>query len=135
MNILFICKFNRFRSKVAEALARHYIRRKDVEIRSAGILVDFIRPFMAKEVVEIIRNKGIENIDERSMLLNEQAIQWADKIIVVASDCPLGKLPPERIEIWPVEDASEQDMPSVLMRISEIEKHVNALAERLNRKK
>jgi len=135
MRILFICKFNRFRSKVAEALARHYIRRKDVEVKSAGLMIDFMRPFMAQPVVEMLNHRDILIPNQKSELINDQMIKWADKIIVVSGDCPIGNLPAGKVEIWPIGDASDHDQASILIRINEIENYVQQMADRLNNKR
>ena len=106
-----------------------------MEIKSAGLMIDFMRPFMAKEVVEILNQRDILIPNQKSELINDQLIKWTDKIIVTADDCPLGKLSMEKVEIWPIRDASEHDMASILISMNEIEKYVQQFSNRLNVKK
>ena len=135
MNILFICKFNRFRSKIAEALFKHYVKRKDIEVKSAGLMIDIMRPFVAQSVMEIMNHRNLLIPDPKSQQIDDYIIKWADKIIIVADNCPLQGLPAHKVEIWPIGDASEHDHASILMRINEIEKYVQTFANRLNVKK
>ena len=106
-----------------------------MEIKSAGLMIDFMRPFMAKEVVEVLNQRDILVPNQKSELINNQLIKWADKIIIVAGNCPIDKMPMEKIEIWDVRDAFENDRASILMTINEIEEYAQTFAERLNRKK
>ncbi|MEK6927174.1 MAG: hypothetical protein AABX11_01970 [Nanoarchaeota archaeon] len=133
-NILFVCKFNRLRSKLAESLMRNYIKNKEVDIKSAGLMLDPIRPFVSKEVIDVLKQRGLKVADEKSILINKQMIEWANKIIVVSDNLSLSMFPPEKVEIWGVKDANEGDTYGLFLILSEIEKYVQQLTNRLNRK-
>lgn len=122
------------RSKIAESLARAYIKNKEVDIRSAGLMMDPIRPFVGKEVVEVLKQRGLE-VDEKSNLITKQSVEWANKIIVVSDNLALNSFPPEKVEIWGVPDAREDDKFSILTSMNEIEKQVQQLAGRINIRK
>ncbi len=73
MNVLFVCKHNRFRSKVAEAFAKKYIR--GINVKSAGVQLDILRPFVAESVHQVLEDKKIKIEDERSRQITEQDIE------------------------------------------------------------
>lgn len=85
-NILFICKHNRFRSKVAEAYFKKINNNKSYVASSAGI-IKHSAPFdknqfkMAKSMGIIMRGS--------SRSLNEKLLKKQDIIINVANDVPM----------------------------------------------
>jgi len=48
MKILFVCKHNRFRSKVAEAFFNKLKKNKKIKAESAGLVLDKLRPYIEK---------------------------------------------------------------------------------------
>ena len=132
MKILFVCKYNRFRSKIAEALFLHYNKRRDIEVKSGGIIIDPIRPFVSKAVIDLLRDRGIRVLDNKSKLISAEVIVWANKIILVADDVPLDYFPPEKIYAWPIPDVHENDKISILLTMNKIEEYVRQFVKRLN---
>ena len=133
MKILFICKHNRFRSKVAEVIFKKLDTRN--EVKSAGIMIDFTRPWIAENVKKIMNEKGYEIKDEQSREINEQDLEWADMIVIVANnidkDIFKGKTNAE-IEKWEITDADEKDEEKIRKIIGEIEGKVSNLLDSLN---
>jgi len=85
MNILFVCKYNRFRSKVAEAYFNKINKNKSVKTDSAGI---FGRWFPLDPIqIKVAKKYGI-NIKGKPQSLSYQKVQWADLIVIVADDVP-----------------------------------------------
>ncbi|MEK6850023.1 MAG: hypothetical protein AABX85_00425 [Nanoarchaeota archaeon] len=131
MKILFICKYNRFRSKCAEALFIKYNKNKNHEVKSAGILIDAVRPFMAQGVVDELKERGAEVVDRKSQEVNETLIKWADRIIIVADNVDIDGFLKGKVEVWPVRDASEHELNEIKSSIFDIEERVFTLAERI----
>ena len=58
MKILFVCKANRFRSKVVEAICQK-LGGWNVKVRRAGVRLDIIRLYVAKGVMYVLGRKII----------------------------------------------------------------------------
>lgn len=127
MKTLFVCKHNRFRSKVAEAIAKKIDKKN--EYKSAGIQLDFSRPYIAENVKEALRQRGIFETDEQARELNILDLEWADKIIVVADNINKEIFPREKTEIWIIKDADEEDKDKIEIIVDEIGKKVRALLD------
>lgn len=121
MNLLFICKANRFRSRVAEAIFNHYNKNKKIEVKSAGVKLDPIRPYVAKIVIDILNKKGIKMNDEKSKSVDENLIKLVDKIVIVADNVDPSLFPNEKIIVWKIEDADESEVEKVKIIIDKIE--------------
>ncbi len=127
MRILFVCKANRFRSKVAEAIFNSYLERKKVsgfEVKSAGERIDILRPYVAKVVMNILKERGVGVRDEGSRKIDDNLIEWADKIVVAANNVNLDIFPNEKMEVWNIEDADESEVDRVRMIIDKIDDKV-----------
>ena len=132
MKILFICKYNRFRSKVAEALFNKYNKNKVHEAKSAGVIVDIIRPFVSQIIVVELSKMRAEVAEEKSQQVNDSLIEWADKIIIVADNVPVELFPREKSEVWPVKDASELDVESTRRSMKDIDKRMKEFVKKIN---
>ena len=121
MNLLFICKANRFRSRVAEAIFNHHNKNKKVEVKSAGVNLDTIRLYVAKIIIDLLNKKGIKMNDEKSRPVDENLIKWADKIVIVADNVDPNLFPKEKREVWKIEDADESEVEKVKIIINKIE--------------
>src|SRR3989344_7388023 len=130
MKILFVCKYNRFRSKVAESLLLKYCADEDIDINvdSCGILIDEDRPYVAEITKILLAQKKAHVHDERSKRVTPYLISWADKIIIVADNVLLeGVFPKHKTEVWSVHDASEHDTLMVSKIIADIDIKVKDL--------
>lgn len=77
-------------------------------------------------------DKKVQVKDESAREINDELIDWADKIIVVADNVPLETFPREKTEVWKISDCSEYDIDCVSKAVKEIEVKVKELAKRLN---
>ncbi len=116
--------YNRFRSKVAEAMFLHYCKNKKIEVKSAGMRTDFLHLHMAKQVIDILNAKGIKALDNGSRLVDEGLINWADKIVVVADNVSPEIFPAKKVLQWSVPDASEHDRTATLASMKMIEEEI-----------
>ncbi|MBI2629643.1 hypothetical protein HYW76_00930 [Candidatus Pacearchaeota archaeon] len=126
MKILFVCKHNRFRSKVAEAIFDK-LNNKDIEVKSAGIKMDELRKYVAENVHKIMKEKGYKIKDEVSRVADKNVIDWADKIVIVANDVGVETFPRDKTEVWVTEDADEKDYDTIKKIIEKIEERVKKL--------
>jgi len=133
MNILFICRHNRFRSKVAEAIAKNLTKNiKHINIKSAGIKLDTLRLFIANNVLLSLKEKNYPYKNEKPRKINEQDIIWADKIIIVADNVSKETFPKEKTEVWEISDTDEKNKKEIKEIMNQIEDKVKELLIRLN---
>ena len=138
MNILFICKHNRFRSKVAEALFRYHYKGDSVKAKSAGLTIDVMRPYVSRNVQSALKEKGVSIRDDGALKIDSFMLKWADRAIIVADNISpdmfrdkemLGNKP---VDFWGISDCSETDISGICKRVDEIEKKVLELIKTLN---
>jgi len=81
--VLFICKYNRFRSKIAEAQLKKI--RKGVSVRSRGIIEG--RMNRNKHEIGIPKKFGL-NIKQKPNGVKYGDLEWADYVIITANNVP-----------------------------------------------
>ncbi|MBI3334533.1 hypothetical protein HYZ97_03535 [Candidatus Pacearchaeota archaeon] len=84
-NILFICKYNRFRSRIAEAEFNKINKNKSNTAKSAGIIQGSY-PLDARQV-KLARELNI-SLKGKPHGLSTKLLQWQDIAIIVANDVP-----------------------------------------------
>jgi protein-tyrosine-phosphatase len=87
MNILFICRHNKFRSKIAEAYFNKINQNENLKAESAGIFQGSY-PFSETEMA-IGENLGI-NIVGKPRAISTDLLRWQDVIIAITDDLPEG---------------------------------------------
>lgn len=107
MKVIFVCKHNRFRSKVAEAYFRKNNKNKNVKFISGGI---FRGEPVARVIKKIGKKLGI-NITGEPRGLNERDLVTADMIIITANDVPVSLFKPRfhNVVHWNIQDCSQHD--------------------------
>ncbi|MFH1503154.1 MAG: hypothetical protein ABIE36_00660 [Candidatus Diapherotrites archaeon] len=135
INILFVCRYNRFRSRIAEAYFKKINKNKNIKAKSAGL---FRGIPLSPETVKKAKEFGI-NIGGRVKGLSSTLIRWQNVTVIVADDVPpqvfdknkkLGK----KVIVWKIKDANYKNKESVEKAIREIIKKVNNLNKELRRK-
>jgi len=129
--ILFICKFNRFRSRVAERYLKKINPR--AHVKSAGLIrgrpLDKIQISLAKEAgVDISGNpKG----------LTSKLLIWQNVIVIVADDVPKEIFNNEKCGketiVWNIPDAKSDEKQKVRKIIKSIKNRVDKLNKELAR--
>src|SRR3989338_7267026 len=84
MNILFICKHNRFRSKVAESVFNKLNKNNKIKSKSAGLIIG--SP-VAKIVINISHDRGYK-ISGKPQGLSTDLLKWAKIYVIVADNVP-----------------------------------------------
>lgn len=129
MNVLFVCVANSGRSVMAERLFRQIAGERH-QARSAGS-----EPGSAPhpQVVEALRELGIDASDHVPRKLDQEALQWADVAVSTCSEevCPV--TPGVRRISWVFEDPKNLPLERVRAIRDEIKHSVELLVEDLDR--
>jgi len=128
MNILFVCKHNRFRSKVSEAFFKKFNKNKKYKIKTAGIIVG--NP-ISKELKKIVRNYGIK-LKSKPRPITSKLLKWQDKIIIVADNVPKSFFKNKKVEVWKIRDAGIKEKRKIKKSILQIENKVKRLVRGFN---
>ena len=83
MNILFLCKWNRFRSKIAEAYFNKISKKS--KAKSAGIIKGQLP--LDKYQVEEAKKLGIE-LKGKTKAMDTKLLKWQDLIIIIEKSIP-----------------------------------------------
>ena len=126
-NVLFVCIQNAGRSQMAQALFERVAGGRD-EGRSAGS-----RPaaHVHPEVVEAMRELGIDVSANRPHKLDGADMEWADVVVTMGcgDECPF--IPGKRYIDWELTDPAGQPMEVVRAVRDEISVRVGELAAEL----
>jgi len=85
MKILFVCKYNRFRSRIAEAYFKKINKNKNIKAESAGLIAGFSP--LNKYQIKAARDYGIY-LSGKPRAMSMDLLKNQNKIIVVADDVP-----------------------------------------------
>ena len=136
-NILFVCKYNRFRSQVAEQFFKKYNKSKNIKVRSAGIFKGNYPLYPPQ--VESAKKFGI-NINKKPETITMPLLTNSDLIVIVADDVPKeiflyeGKYLQEVI-VWKIPDNFDGNEKKLKDIIKNIELKVEKLIRDLNNQK
>jgi arsenate reductase (thioredoxin) len=126
--VLFVCLHNAGRSQMSEAFFAEAA--PDHEARSAGTApADAVHP----EVVEVMREAGIDLAGRRPQKLTREMAEWADVVVTMGcgDECPY--IPGRRYLDWDLPDPSGQPLDAVRDTRDEIRRKVESLAHELGR--
>ena len=126
--VLFVCLHNAGRSQMSEALFRRAAGSRH-EARSAGTTpAERVHP----EVVEAMRELGIDLSERVPQRLTTELAEWADTIVTMGcgDECPY--IPGKRYLDWDLEDPSGQPIEAVRRTRDDIASRVDALARELD---
>jgi arsenate reductase (thioredoxin) len=119
--VLFVCVQNAGRSQIAQAL----YERRGGDARSAGSApAERVHP----EVVEVLREVGLEVGDRRPRGLSREDVEWAELVVTMGCGdaCPV--LPGKRYVDWNLPDPSGRPLDDVRALRDEIDHRLDELA-------
>ena len=125
MNVLFVCVQNAGRSQIAEAL----YERAGGRGRSAGTApAERVHP----EVVEAMRELGVDLADRKPHRLDDSDVEWADVVVTMGCGdaCPV--LPGKRYLDWNLEDPAgkpPEEVRAIRDEISRLVKELSSAGE------
>jgi arsenate reductase len=127
--VLFVCVHNAGRSQMAAALLGRMGGTR-IKVRSAGTVpAESLHP----EVVEVMRERGIDLANRRPQHLRDEAVRAADVVITMGCGdaCPV--YPGKRYEDWDLPDPKGRSLDEVRGIRDEIERRVERLLASLRR--
>jgi arsenate reductase len=125
VNVLFVCVQNAGRSQIAEAL----FERVGGAARSAGTApADRVHP----EVVEVMREVGVELAGRRPHRLDNADVEWADVVVTMGCGdaCPV--LPGKRYVDWELPDPAGHPLEEVRTIRDDIADRIRNLVNQLD---
>jgi arsenate reductase (thioredoxin) len=125
-NVLFVCVQNAGRSQMAETLFRR--KTSEHEARSAGTRpAEHVHP----EVVEALREVGVDVADVHPRRLERADAEWADVVVTMGcgDECPY--VSGARYVDWELEDPAGRPLEEVRATRDEIERRLDALLAEL----
>jgi protein-tyrosine-phosphatase len=119
MNLLFLCKYNRFRSKVAEAFFNKLNKNPNNHAKSAGIIKG--AP-IATDIKEVAEKFGIK-ITGTPQGVSRKLLKWQEILIIVADDVPSYLFNNEehgkKTLVWKIKDShgASNEMEDIIKQI------------------
>jgi protein-tyrosine-phosphatase len=136
INILFVCRYNRFRSRIAEAYFKKINKNKNIHAKSAGLIKG--EP-LSKFTVEVAKSMGFD-INGRVQGLSSKLMVWQNLTVVVADDVPVevfdkNKRYGKKVIAWGVKDVKYRKKEEIKRLIKIIMRKVDRLNKDLEKGK
>lgn len=133
MNVLFICKYNRFRSRVAEAYFKKINKNKKIKARSAGVIKG--NP-VNRETAKLMKEEFGLNIMGKTNGLSDKILEWQDMVVIMADDVPpsifnKNKKYGKKVVVLSVKDVLESSKEQKIKAAKQIIKKINWLVKKL----
>jgi protein-tyrosine-phosphatase len=133
MNILFICKYNRFRSKIAESFFNKLNKNKKHKAKSAGLIRG--SP-ISKEIINAADDFEIK-INSKPEGISTKLLKWQNLTIIVANDVTKSILKDnkkysKKLIVWKISDTDSTKKEDIKKIISKIELKVKKIVDSLN---
>jgi arsenate reductase len=120
MNVLFVCVQNAGRSQMAQAL----FEARGGPARSAGTApADRVHP----EVVEAMRERGVDLSDRVPRGLDRSDVEWADVVVTMGCGDACPYIPGKRYIDWELPDPAGKPLDEVRAVRDEIARRVDEL--------
>jgi len=131
-HILFVCKYNRFRSKLAEDIFKRINGKSNIKVKSAGVIRG---NSIDKNQAKVVRSQGFE-LKGPPRGISSELLRWQDILVIVANDVPKGlfkdnKRYGRKTILWKIPDAKTNDDKEIIRIVSFIKKKVERLVEDL----
>jgi arsenate reductase len=127
--VLFVCVQNAGRSQMAETLFERAVTGRH-EARSAGSApAGAVHP----EVVDAMREVGVELEDRVPRRLQREDAEWADVVVTMGCGDACPYIPGKRYVDWELTDPAGHDVQEVRRIRDEIDARVRSLADELGR--
>ena len=112
--ILFVCKYNRFRSRIAEAYFNKINKNKNIIAKSAGIIRG---NSLDSKLINLAKKFGL-NIRGKPKNLSIDLLKWQNMIVVVADNVPASLFKKrwargKKLIIWKIPDREESVKPII----------------------
>jgi len=136
INLLFVCRYNRFRSRIAEVYFNKINKNENVKAKSAGLIKGFSQ---SQIEVKIAKELGLDIIG-RTQGLSSKLMAWQDIIVIVADDVPKVVFDKKnkyikKVISFKIKDAKYEKRDEVKKLIRQIMKKIDKLNNDLEVKK
>jgi protein-tyrosine-phosphatase len=127
-HVLFVCLHNAGRSQMSQALFERAAGNEHTAASAGTTPADRVHP----EVVDVMRELGIDLADRRPQLLTRELAAEADIVVTMGcgDQCPY--IPGKRYIDWDLPDPAGQPVDQVRATRDEIVRRVGALIEELD---
>jgi len=138
MKILFICKYNAFRSRVAEEYFKKINQNKEIKVISRGLIMDGKadeeQRKIAKELLDIdILGKEPEPLNLDDLINSDRIIIAADDVPAIMFNYSLVSLK-RKISFWKIKDEQKKNKKNIRKTILLIKNKVDKLNRELEKK-
>jgi protein-tyrosine-phosphatase len=125
---LFVCLHNAGRSQMSQALFERAAEGRHRALSAGTTPADRVHP----EVVEVMRELGIELADREPKLLTRELAEQADVVVTMGcgDECPY--IPGRRYVDWDLEDPKGRPLDEVRATRDDIDRRVRELVEELD---
>lgn len=126
--VLFVCLHNAGRSQMSQALFEHAANGRHHVLSAGTTPGDRVHP----EVVEVMRELGIDLADREPQLLTRELAQQADIVVTMGcgDECPF--IPGKRYLDWDLRDPKGRPIDEVRATRDEISRRVRGLLDELD---
>lgn len=127
-HVLFVCTHNAGRSQIAQALFEQAAHGRHTAASAGTEPADSVHP----EVIEVMRELGIDLADRRPQLLTNELAEQADVVVTMGcgDKCPF--IPGKRYIDWELDDPNGRPIDEVRATRDEIARRVRALIAELD---
>lgn len=137
LNILFVCRYNRFRSRIAKAYFDKINKNKNWVAKSAGLIKGLSVGGRGDKIAKI--KYGL-NIKGKTQGLSSKLMAWQNITIVVADNVPpqvfnKNKKYGKKVIVWKIKDADNDKGRTEETVIEEIIKKVDFLIKQLEKER
>jgi arsenate reductase (thioredoxin) len=125
---LFVCLHNAGRSQMSQALFERAAEGRHRALSAGTTPADRVHP----EVVEVMREVGIELADREPKLLTRELAEQADVVVTMGcgDECPY--IPGRRYLDWELEDPKGRPLDEVRATRDDIDRRVRQLVQELD---
>lgn len=125
--VLFVCRQNAGRSQMSQALFEQAAKGRHIALSAGTAPADQVHP----EVIDVMRQIGIDLTDRKPQLLTPEHMQQADIVVTMGcgDQCPL--IPGKRYIDWELPDPAGQPLEEVRETRNEIATRVSHLLAEL----
>lgn len=127
--VLFVCLHNAGRSQMSQALFERAAAGRHTALSAGTMPGERVHP----EVVEVMRELGIDLADQRPQPLTRELAEQADVVVTMGcgDECPY--IPGKRYLDWELPDPKGRPLAEVRATRDEIARRVRALDDELDR--
>ena len=136
INILFVCRGNRRRSRLAEAYFKKVNKNKNIKVESAGLFRG--QPLLKKDILAAKR-VGL-NINRKPKEISTNLLAWQNITVIVANDVPKATFNEsikrgKKVIKWKISDENIKTNEDYQKLVSKIQKKVDKLIKKLEKSK